>query len=324
MPMRPDAGTAAASAQQPGLACQHASGHPPAGASIIVCTRNRAASLRDALASICAMDRDPAVATELIVVDNGSTDATADAVASIAGGASIPVKYLVEIRKGVSFARNRGLAAAHGELILFTDDDCIVRKDWLTTAIRLFASNPQGVFGGRVDLHNPADLPITIKTSLRRDRVLSSHQVPGFLHGCNMVFSRAVLDRIGEFDTRFGPGSPLHAAEDTDLVYRGFLAGFAVTYEPDLVVRHNHGRSTWAAFRRLAAGYKRANGAMAMKYLLAGDTGLAKSVYWTMRSGVRNWRAGRVSRNEVAADLNYLWGATRYIASAMAPRRRGP
>jgi glycosyltransferase involved in cell wall biosynthesis len=295
----------------------------PAAASIIVCTRNRAVSLREALASICAMERDPSVPTELIVVDNGSTDATADVVASIALEAPIPVKYLLETRKGVSIAKNRGLAASCGELIMFTDDDCVVRSDWLTTAIRLFASNPRGVFGGRVDLHNPADLPITIKTSLKPDRLRTAYEAPGFLHGCNMVFCRHVLDRIGPFDVRFGPGSPLHAAEDTDLVYRGYCAGYSVTYEPDLVVSHNHGRSTWAAYKRLAAGYKCAIGAMAMKYLIAGDTSLAKSIYWTMRAGFRNWRAGRIGRNELVLETQYFWGAIRYIVTNVAPRWRG-
>jgi glycosyltransferase involved in cell wall biosynthesis len=266
------------------------------------------------------MDLDAAVPSELIVVDNGSSDDTADVVASIAQAAPLPVTYLLETRKGVSFAKNRGLAASCGELILFTDDDCIVRRDWLAAAIRLFASNPGGVFGGRVELHNPADLPITIKTSLKPGRLCAGYDVPGFLHGCNMVFCRAVLDRIGQFDTRFGPGSPLHAAEDTDLIYRGYLAGFSVTYEPDLVVRHDHGRSTWAAYKRLAGGYKSANGAMAMKYLLTGDTSLAKGVYWTMRTGFRNWRAGRIRRDEFVLDARYFWGALRYIASTIASR----
>ena len=296
---------------------------PPAGATVIICTRNRAAALRDALASICAMHLDPAVPSELVVVDNGSSDDTAAVVATIARGAKLPVTYLREPRKGVSFARNRALAAARGQLILFTDDDCIVRADWLTTAIRLFTANPHGVFGGRVELHNPADLPITIKTSRTQQRMRAGYEVPGFVHGCNMVFSRAVLDRIGPFDTRFGPGSPLHAAEDTDLVYRAFRAGFTVTYEPDLVVQHNHGRATWAAYKSLAGGYKCANGAMAMKYLLARDTNPAKSVYWTMRIGLRNWRAGRIRRDELLLDTGYVRGAIGYIASTIALRRRG-
>ena len=92
--------------------------------SIIICTRNRAESLREALAAIgrCEVPRD--LPAELLVVDNGSTDDTRQVVESTRL-ANMPVRYAIETRPGKGYAYNRALAETTGQVLLFTDDDVV-------------------------------------------------------------------------------------------------------------------------------------------------------------------------------------------------------
>ncbi|HET7568449.1 MAG TPA: glycosyltransferase family 2 protein [Gaiellaceae bacterium] len=120
---------------------------PSPRVSVIVVTRDNADLLRDALASILA---DPsAVPRELVVVDNGSRDATAEVVAEAAGDAPFAVRLLAEPEPGLSRGRNRGVAAARGELLLFTDDDVVVEDGWADRLAAAFDDPRVGFAGGR-------------------------------------------------------------------------------------------------------------------------------------------------------------------------------
>lgn len=284
--------------------------HGPLDASIIICTRNRADALRQTLAALGAMRVPDAVRYEVVVIDNGSSDGTRAAVEAAA--ATLPVRYCHESRPGAGRARNAGLAEAAGRLIFVTDDDCIVSPDWLETGVRLLADDPRQVIGGRIDLHDPRDLPITIKTDTEPARLTSVTSLIGFLHGCNMILGRCVLDEIGLFDPALGPGTRCRAADETDLVYRAFRAGIPVRYEPQLRVAHNHGRRDPADGDRLMHDYMVALGAMACKHLLRGRPDLLKPMYWILRANVRN--------RERSALPGYVAGAWAYLRSARDAR----
>ncbi|MDW8444478.1 MAG: glycosyltransferase family A protein [Acetobacteraceae bacterium] len=102
--------------------------------SIVVCTRNRAESLGRTLAALARLEVAPLPAVELLVVDNGSTDGTAEVVRAAQVSFPYPLRLVPCPEKGLSRARNAGVLAARHDLVLFTDDDCLPEPDW---ALRL-------------------------------------------------------------------------------------------------------------------------------------------------------------------------------------------
>ena len=294
----------------------NSAGAAPAAISVIVCTRNRASSLEQMLAAMSALNLDGINDFELLIVDNGSVDHTRTVVEDFIRTAPFRAEYLLEAKPGVSFAKNYGLAAARGDLIMFTDDDCMVDPDWVKAAVRVFAGDLFKLVGGRVELFNKEHLPLTIKTSQAPETMTSVGQLFGFLHGANMAFGRAVMEQVGPFDVQLGPGTKLHAADDTDFVYRAFISGVPVTYEPTLVVHHNHGRSGNKEAYRLMRGYAVATGAMTVKHMLTGRTDLLKPNYWECLSALRAWRADRSNWRWLLSKVGLMTGGFRYLTLA--------
>ncbi len=254
--------------------------------SVVICTRNRAHALHASLASVATAAQAAGARTELVIVDNASTDGTAAVIDAWAETAGLPVTLVQEARKGLATARNAGVRAAHGTVLAFTDDDCRLAPDYLRTLLELTARDAGPVVrGGRVDLGNPADLPYTIKTDPAPATYDGGRHPGGFIHGCNMAMTRATFDRLGEFDERFGAGAPLEAGEDTDYLYRAYLAGIPVEYAPSLVVAHHHGRRSRAEVAKLNAIYARGNGALYVKY--ARHWHLFRNFYWDLKGSVR-------------------------------------
>ena len=251
---------------------------------------------------------------ELLVVDNGTTDATPSVVKEFARTAPFCTGYVSEPRAGLSFARNRGLASASGDLIMFTDDDCLVASDWVQTALEAFAGDFLKIVGGKVELFNKDHLPFPTNAAAVRETLASAGQVlSGLVIGANMAFGRGVVDRIGLFDVRLGAGTSVHAAEDTDFVYRALVAGISVTYEPSLVVYHDHGRTGARELIRLHRGYAMGGGAMMMKHLLRGRTDLIRPIYWDSRSAVRGWRTHPARWRSPLSKLGYVAGAIQFL-----------
>lgn len=116
--------------------------------SVIMCTRNRAEQLRRVLQTAVAMKK-PDVEWEFLLVDNGSTDNTAEVVESVAG--LLPIRHVVEPEAGLSHARNRGVSEARGDYICWTDDDVMIDADWLVSYAAAFRRYPEAaVFGGQI------------------------------------------------------------------------------------------------------------------------------------------------------------------------------
>ena len=120
--------------------------------SLLVCTRNRADALPRLLASIThAAAQEGAPAIEVVIVDNGSTDATADRLAAWQVQQSFPVRLLHSDRPGLARARNAGLAAVRGAIIAMTDDDCRLHADYFIALARCFAAlDGSAIVGGRM------------------------------------------------------------------------------------------------------------------------------------------------------------------------------
>ena len=208
-------------------------------ASIIICTRNRSAHLCETLRSLSGVSVPPGVTSELIVVDNASTDDTWEVASSFPLG-NMPVRPVRERMAGQSRARNTGLAASTGDIILFTDDDLRFPGDWLEVMCRpLLAGTAQAVAGSVVlapHLERPWMEPIH-----RYWLAATEADAPGKRHnmvGANMAFLRTVLARVPGFDPDLGPGA-LGFADDTLFSRQLWAAGFHIVPEGTAAVQHH-------------------------------------------------------------------------------------
>ena len=266
--------------------------------SVVVCTRDRARQLSACLHHLAQARSACGHASEIVVVDNGSRDDTRDVVSAHAE--SLPIRYLLEARPGLSIARNRGIAAARGALVAFTDDDCNVDRDWMQAIVDAFASRPQlSILGGMVSPAADSDRTASLRTHAEVKDVVSADAILATMSGCNMVFRREVFGRIGCFDPAFGKGRRIGSAEDLDLMYRALRRGCSILYLPHVVVRHAHGRDSDLAVAEVNREYVRGRGAFYWKFIT--DREIARMAYWEIsglfarkRRGAGAWRTLRM------------------------------
>lgn len=259
--------------------------------SVIIPTLNRAKVLPNALRSIDKAATRHAV--EIIVVDNGSRDET-DAVVRAFAATNAEVLYQSEPTPGVCRAKNKGISVATHPILVFTDDDCRMEGDYFDVLARLHDSaNQPSIIGGRVELGDPTDAPITIKTDMLPARYgTDDGQFPGgFIHGCNLTMHRNVLETVGFWDERFGPAGIFRAAEDTEMIYRAHKHGVPIFYQPDLVVHHFHGRKTAGDVKKLNQSYQFGNGALLGRHA---DPLLLKHFYWNTRNWLKEFVGGKL------------------------------
>jgi len=291
--------------------------------SVIVCTYNRADRLPAVFESFRRLEVPAALDWELIVVDNRSTDGTKAAVERETSYGGLPLRYVFEPMPGLGAARNGGLAAARGELIAFTDDDCYPSPDWLSAITQIFDEPDVAYVGGRVTLYDPRDLPVSIRLDEQACDVRSFDQVFSTVPGCNMAFRRSVIDRIGGFDPHLGAGLPM-AAEDTDFLYRAQRAGLHIRFEPRMSVAHDHGRRTPESLAKLNRSYVMGRGGLYAKHALAGDREMLRAGYWELRSLLRRALAGGDPEQQRSAwtDARLLVrGAARMSVQRLVLRR---
>ncbi|RWK01216.1 MAG: glycosyltransferase family 2 protein [Mesorhizobium sp.] len=294
--------------------------------SFIVCTRDRLAVLEACIASIRAACRaHPAFAAELVVVDNGSRDGTAEYLSRIAKTSGIALTALREPQPGLAAARNAALARARGRVLVFVDDDCRLDRNYLADLERHYASGEKWVIrGGRVEIGDARDLPFTIKRCEKRERLTPAVHPGGFVLGCNMSMHRDVAARIGRFDERFGAGGALRSAEDTDYLVRAMLAGIAVEYVPDMTIFHHHGRRDRKAIGRLHRDYHFGNGALCLKHIRRAPW-LLRHFYWAARAAMRELAGGPRFDRELRLShwpivLMNLAGAAKFALLAISRR----
>lgn len=199
--------------------------------SVVVPTFNRAASLRRLVAALGDVQV-PAGGVEVVVVDDGSSDGTADVVC-VAGP---PFRYLRQENSGPAAARNRGWKAARGRIVAFTDDDTVPDRRWLVDLVQWFEAHPAAAaVGGTIRPLHPGFLADFVQL----DRLVGhgeDERGVRFLVTANAAFRRWSLELVGGFDEGF----PFAAAEDTDLSFRLRAAGVALHTCPGAVVLHDH------------------------------------------------------------------------------------
>ena len=193
----------------------------------MLATHNRAARLARLLDGLRSQTLDD---WEVVIVDDGSSDATRE-VLERAEGLPLTVIHLPESR-GPSVARNEGWRAARGELIAFTDDDCVPTPRWAEAGLEAWEAAGRGdaVIQGRVDIE-PSEMhhynPLA--------HTLEVHELGAGFETANIFYPRALLERVGGFDAEAfrGPGG-----EDTDLAWRAIKAGAEAIFAPEALVHH--------------------------------------------------------------------------------------
>ena len=215
----------------------------PIKVSVAICTYNRADYLRQTLAGIAAQHF-PRDHYEVLVIDNNSRDHTQAVVAEFAAQRPAP-KYVHEPKQGLGHARNRAIAEARGEIILFGDDDILVQPDWLAQMAVPFLADADsriGAVGGEVIPIFPDGLPDWVREwhaplNFRADPgPLPPRQLP---MGANLAFRRRVFDEVGNFLTDRGrQGKNFFGGEETELLRRARAAGFEIWFSPGGAVKH--------------------------------------------------------------------------------------
>ena len=224
--------------------------------SVIITAYNRCEDLKKVLDGLHAQQVEGKCAYEVLVVDNNSTDATKQAVESyMPRFASSEIKngcfglrYLFEARQGKSYALNRGIQEARGEIIAFTDDDVLVDPHWLAHLIECFEKYGCDGVGGRVVPIYPDNTPQWIRDNpvkLAGIVVIADYgeetkpfdQTMDPFIGSNYAFKRKVFEDCGLFRTDLGPGTAA-MGEDTELIERLTAKGYSLYYCGAAVIRH--------------------------------------------------------------------------------------
>ena len=249
-----------------------------AAVAIILCTRDRAASLRETLAAIGTCAVPPDLSAELIVVDNGSTDGTA-ALVREACLTNLPVRYVLEPLPGQVRARNAGLrAAAHADVIVFTDDDVRPPRDWIEGMCRPILAGKGDAVAGWVHFSPPYEALLAREPfRSRRGWFASTEDIdpaaPGRLVGANMAFSRRAAEATGEFDPELGPGA-LGFFDDSLWSWRLMAAGFRlVGAAPGISVEHHFDRTRLTRATLLAMAERMGRSAAWVEYHWDGSEG---------------------------------------------------
>lgn len=203
--------------------------------SIVVATHNRAARLESLLTALAAQSL-PRERFELVVVDDGSGDATARILERSAAARELqPQVIRLPTSVGRAGARERGWREARAPLVAFTDDDCEPDPEWLAAGLAAAARQPGAIVQGRTE-PIAAELEAVPPHRLPFTRTIRVTELdPGFAT-CNVFYPRELLERIGGFDVdRYGR---VHGGEDSDLAWRAIGAGARATFADDAIVRH--------------------------------------------------------------------------------------
>jgi glycosyltransferase involved in cell wall biosynthesis len=294
--------------------------------SSIICTRNRARYLSHAIRSLAQQDL-ASDDYEILVIDNGSTDATKQIVSELMTEVS-NLRYVHEEKPGLSNARNRGLEEAVGPVVAFLDDDAIAAQGWLAAILAAFNAEPQpACVGGPVEpwweIPQPAWFPDSLVgchsryygATARGYNYPVEHPI-----GCNVAFLKERVVQIGRFNAQLQKYN-----DETELISRLVAAGGRIFYEPRARVQHLVAKErlslTWQLKRHYQEGKSRTDAA-----ILNGRLSLARSLTEIGRNSLSITKRGArlfVSRGPICeriqrlADLSILMGQTVQLTKSL-------
>ncbi len=322
--------------------------------SVVICTTGRSATLRDAISSVLHQSW---LDLEVIVVDNRPE--TGQVRHLLRNESDRRLRYVPEPQHGLSNARNRGVRVARGQVLAFTDDDCVADRHWIR-AIRDILDGYRHVdcvTGRTVAFGDSSELERQFEEfgSFDRgdERVVwrkpglrpagSDLPAPDGHHsriypftgdygsGNNMAFRASVFERNGLFDEALGAGTPSGGGEDLDMFIRLIRSGQVVVFEPGALVQHHH-RADAAALRAQIRSYGSGLSAMVTKQLVT-DISEGFDIVRRVGPGLSHFlRPSSEKNNRKSPDypfrltlvewMGFLLGPWLYVRGRMAVRRR--
>ncbi len=222
--------------------------------SVVVCSYNGASTLEGCLQSLGKLNYPD---YEVILVDDGSTDSTRQIALRYSN-----VRYHYQRNKGLSVARNVGMDLATGEIIAYTDSDCLADEDWLYYLVaRLLDVDASAVGGPNLLPTNDGPVAACVSASPGTPaHVLINDQIAEHIPGCNMAFWAERLRAIGGFDPVFTT-----AGDDVDVCWRLQNEGERIAYNPAAMVWH-HRRRTVKLYLKQQIGYGEAEALLKRKH----------------------------------------------------------
>ncbi len=218
--------------------------------TIAIPTHNRSRLLRATLTSIDSLQLPSDYSTEILIIDNNSTDDTASVIGEFAATSHLPIRRIFEPRQGSSFARNRAVDEASGDYLLFIDDDAVAEPRWalelLDTLERRLLDAACGIVLPRWPVPPPRWLgpSVYIKLAVHNEARLRAAPKDEIEHihnyfSANVGFRRDAFARFGKFREDLGVvgGNPI-SGEDTELFERFMHLGGAVGFASAARVHH--------------------------------------------------------------------------------------
>jgi glycosyltransferase involved in cell wall biosynthesis len=217
-------------------------------ASVIICTRNRAAYLGNTIRKAAAQKLSNGN-FEIVVVDNGSTDHTSDVVRECQSAiTTVKIRYVIETEVGLSVARNRAIRESNGQILCFLDDDAVPQPEWLARLCKVFEQYEKVMCSGGIVIPNYETTPplwfdeyyegfFSPKFTNRHSTHITTY--PYYPYGANFAVRMIAFSIVGVFDPKLGyRGTNLIPAEETEFLRRLERAGYQIAIDPSAVVRH--------------------------------------------------------------------------------------
>jgi glycosyltransferase involved in cell wall biosynthesis len=232
--------------------------------SIVVCSYNGARTLHDCMTSLQDLHYPD---YEIILVDDGSQDDTQEIMQAFPR-----VRNIKQKNRGLSVARNVGIAAAVGDVVAFTDSDCMADRDWLYFLVQTLLSSNFAAVGGP-NISPPATdwIQATVGAAPGSpSHVLLTDTIAEHVPGCNMAYHKWALEMIGGFDPEYRK-----AGDDVDVCWRLMQSGYQIGFSPAAVVWH-YRRFEVRTYFSQQVGYGEAEAMLRYKHLqYFGPTGTA-------------------------------------------------